>query len=286
MNQPVDSPTSAPPANATPREALVTAAPADVLNATLDRDEPLLGDGDPLPPGWHWLYFPEVVRISDTGPDGHARQGDLLPETGLPYRMWAGNRMRFQRQIRVGERIHRRQWVSAITHKQSPAGPLCFVTVTSEIATSQGVATVEELDLVYRGPRSEGGSRRREPDRQPQWSRTVVPGPVLLFRFSALTMNSHRIHYDHPYATGEEGYPGLVVHGPLLMILLLDLLRRELPSRPPCEASVRAMRPLFDDRPFRIEGVCEGDTAHLWVAGDDGGLAMQGQAVVGDAQRV
>jgi len=261
----------------------VTATPAAALAATLDRDEPALRPGDALPPLWHWLYFLPLYRQSEVGPDGHAKRGGFLPPVPLPRRMWAGGRLTFGHPLRVNDRIERTSRIVDVTSKQGRSGPLVFVRVRHEIRGPRGVAVVEEHDIVYRDPPQPGG--RTAPSSKAAdaaWLREIRPDDVLLFRYSALTFNSHRIHYDRRYATEVEGYPGLVVHGPLIATLLLDLLRRERPDATVAAFEFRALSPLFDIAPFSLCGrpEADGSSVRLWAANRDGGLAMDATATL------
>ncbi len=260
---------------------------ADVLSATLDRDDPPHVEGAFFPPGWHWLCFPEAVKLKDTGHDGHPRTGGFMPPVSLPRRMWAGNRMEFLQPIRAGDRLERKSTIANVRLKSGSGGKLCFVTVRHEIHAGAGLATVEEHDVVYREAVAPGApaAKPRPAPAEPVWSRTVSPTPVLLFRFSALTMNSHRIHYDRGFAVDEEGYPGLVFHGPLTMILLMDLFRRANPGARLRSFGVRATAPLYDDREFQIQGAPGGSRgeASLWALTPDGELAMLGEATYAEA---
>jgi 3-methylfumaryl-CoA hydratase len=255
----------------------ITPVPAALLAATLDRPdpEPRKGPakGDVLPLLWHWLYFLPRHRHSDLAPDGHARRGGFLPPVPLAHRMWAGGRFEFHRPLRIGDRITRVSRIADVTLKQGRSGPLVFVTVRHEIRNEEGVALTEEQDIVYRDPAGPA-SPPAAPDGQ-EWEREIHPGDVLLFRYSALTFNSHRIHYDRRFATSVEGYPGLVVHGPLIATLLLDLLRCNLPEANVAKFSFRAVSPLFDTAPFLICGKPDGDTIRLWAKNESGGLAME-----------
>lgn len=251
--------------------------PMLALSATLDRDDPAPKEGDPLPPVWHWLYFLPIARAGEVGPDGHPKRGGFLPPVPLPRRMWAGSRLTFHRPLQLGETIRRESEIGSVDVKQGRAGTLVFVLVKHQIFCGHGLAIDEEHDIVYREPPAPGAP---PPPTQPApsdavWRRQITPDPVLLFRYSALTFNGHRIHYDRSYVTGEEGYPGLVVHGPLLATLLLDLVRREAPAETVSQFTFRAVSPLFDIAPFSVNGKPEGDGAKLWAAGDDGRLAMQ-----------
>ena len=264
-------------------EDTVTPVPAAALAATLDRDGPPRL-GDPLPPLWHWLYFLPLHRQSDIGPDGHPRRGGFLPPVPLPRRMWAGGRFTFHRPLRVGEAIRRTSTVADVSLKTGRSGSLVFVLVRHEIAGAAGdVALVEEHDIVYRdAPRpGETTPAPRPAPTASAWRRDIVPDDVLLFRYSALTFNGHRIHYDRRYVTGTEGYPGLVVHGPLLATLLVDLLARNI-STPLARFTFRAVRPVFDIAPFAVCGGPSGPSAAaLWVRGGDGFLAMEAEAAFG-----
>jgi len=250
---------------------VAAAWPLAALAATLDRDDPLPKAGDPVLPAGHWLYFLPVALASALGPDGHPRRGGFLPPVELPRRMWAGGRLTFIKPLRVGEAIRRTSEVRDVTVKEGKSGTLVFVLVAHEIAGSDGVAIREEHDIVYReAPRP--GQPSSEPAPAPDgavWRRAVTPGPVMLFRYSALTFNGHRIHYDHPYVTKIEGYPGLIVHGPLIATLLMDLCRRERPDARLATFAFRALGPLFDTTPFAVEGKpsADGASAALWARG-------------------
>lgn len=257
-----------------------TLVPLQALSATLDRaDEHALGT--PIPPLWHWLYFLPVHRQSEIGPDGHALRGGFLPPVPLPRRMWAGSQFRFLQPIQAGDEIERVSTIEDVRLKEGRTGPLVFVRVRHDICAREQVAIEEFHEIVYRGLAPPGETA---PPGQPApvaaaWSRTVVPDDVLLFRYSALTFNGHRIHYDRRYVTGVEGYPGLVVHGPLVATLLLDLLRREHPQARVTAFEFKALSPLFDIAPFKIEGVLDGPgRARLWAVTPQGTLAMQAHA--------
>jgi 3-methylfumaryl-CoA hydratase len=257
---------------------VVTPVPIAALAATLDIDASF----DRLPPLWHWLYFLPVHRWSDLGPDGHPKRGGFLPPVPLPRRMWAGGRVEFQHPLRVGESITRTSTIANVQFKEGRSGSLVFVLVRHEIRRSQGVALTEEHDIVYRD-RSAGGSGASAPASDDAvWERMIRPDDVLLFRYSALTFNGHRIHYDRRYATEVEGYPGLVVHGPLIATLLVELLRSNLPQAKVMRFEFRAVSPLFDTEPFSVCGKPESDgrTIRLWAENSGGGLAMTATAVI------
>jgi 3-methylfumaryl-CoA hydratase len=263
-------------------DALVTAYQADALTATLDRDDPLFREGDPIPPGWHQFYMREVVKLRDTAPDGHPKRGDFLPPIDLPRRMWAGTEATYHKPIHVGERIRNTTTIEAVTPKTGKTGALVFLRLVHEIAGENGVATTEIQNVVYR-EEAKPGAVAPEPPPAPGeavWQRAIHPTEVLLFRFSALTMNSHRIHYDRSYVTEVEKYPGLLVHGPLTQTLLLDLFRREMPTTLLKQFNVRAISPLYDIADFTVEGASDGDgRANLWALNPDGRLAMSAEAI-------
>ncbi|TWG93882.1 3-methylfumaryl-CoA hydratase [Mesorhizobium sp. J18] len=259
---------------------LIRVWPVEALALTLeDRIEPSR-EGDSLPPLRHWLHFLPLDPLSQAGPDGHARTGEFLPDTGLPRRMWAGGRLTFHRPLKIGEQATRVSRIENVEEKEGRSGRLVFVSVLHEISGADGLAISEEQDIVYReAPKIAGAAiRMQEAPSDPAWRRTVSPDPVMLFRYSALTFNSHRIHYDHPYVTGVEGYPGLVVHGPLLATLMADLACRENPGRTLRHFSFRGMAPVFAGEAFEVAGKPDGkDGAELWIAKPEG-LAMQGRA--------
>ena len=265
---------------------IITAAPLRALSATLDRDDPAPEDGSAVPALWHWLYFLPHARQSEIGPDGHARRGGFLPPVPLPRRMWAGGRLQWHAPLAVGDAMRRVSRIESVTHKSGRSGEMVFVLVRHEVHGPSGLALSEEHDIVYRA-----AARRGDPVPPPQqpplagqaaWSRTIVPDDVLLFRYSALTFNGHRIHYDHRYVTQVEGYPGLIVHGPLIATLLLDLLRRRVQGARVVAFDFKALRPTFDLHPFSVHGKPreDGRTIDLWAQDHEGLLTMQATATV------
>ena len=255
------------------------------LAATLDRADRFPETGDAVPAGGHWLYFLPRVRHSELGPNGHPKRGGFLPPVNLPRRMWAGGRIEFRRPLCVGDTATRVSSVVDVRTKTGKSGELVFVLVRHEIIGSEGPAIVEEHDIVYRGA--------ADPDVLPPppkpapteaaWRREVVPDAALLFRYSALIFNAHRIHYDHRFTVEEEGYPGLIVHGPLIASLLIDLCCREQSDRPLVGFDYRAVSPLFDTTPFTVNGNPSEASATMWAADADGNLAMQAEAKFGDS---
>jgi 3-methylfumaryl-CoA hydratase len=262
----------------------ISVLPLRALAATLDRDDPKLKRGDSIPPCWHWLYFLQLHRHSEIGPDGHARRGSFLPPVPLPRRMWAGSRLEFLQPLRVGESVTNTRRIVDVSSKEGRRGPLVFVRVRHEIEDTTGLAVVEEQDIVYRDqPKSDETSAPVLPGSGGhEWARQIQPDALLLFRYSALTFNGHRIHYDRPYAIEVEGYPGLVVHGPLIATLLLDLLHQNMPDSQLSHFSFRAVKPTFDTTPFLICGRRgnDGTTVHLWAQHLDGALAMDATATL------
>jgi len=261
------------------REDVVTAQPLVALASLLDRDDPEPRAGDPAPPLAHWLFFLPRYRESEAGPDGHALKGGFLPPVALPRRMWAGSRIRFERPLRVGEAVTRRSTITAVDVKEGRSGPLVFVTARHEVCDAKGTLLVDEHDIVYRGETALAPRPNPAPTGE-AWRREIRPDPVLLFRYSAVTFNSHRIHYDHPYATRVEGYPGLVVHGPLIATLLLDLLRRSRPATDVKEYRFRALKPLYDTASFETCGAPDeaARTARLWTRDAEGAVTMEATA--------
>jgi 3-methylfumaryl-CoA hydratase len=263
-------------------EDIVTPARIAALAATLDRDDPPPENGDPLPLLWHWLFCLPIHRQSDLSPDGHARLGGFLPPVPLPRRMYAGGLVSVHVPLRVGDAVSRVSRIADVSEKGGRTGPLVFVKIRHEFRSRGELALLEDQELVYRAAPKPGDLARPVPP-APQgaiWSREIRPDDVLLFRYSALTFNGHRIHYDRRFATETEGYPGLVVHGPLLATLLADLLRRNLPRADVTTFSFRAVSPLFDTGPFLVCGRPDdrGSTVTLWAQTPPGGLAMEAAA--------
>ena len=262
------------------RSDLATGVPMAALSATLDRDDPEPVNGTVIPLLWHWLYFLPLSPLSDAGPDGHPIRGGFLPPVPLPRRMFAGGRFEFHRPLKVGEAITRTSRITDVSGKEGRSGTLVFVTVRHELAGAAGVAMTEEHDIVYReNPRADAPVPKPQAARTDEaFSREIAPDPVLLFRYSALTFNSHRIHYDRPYVTDVEGYPGLIVHGPLIATLLVDLLRRNLPQANVRSFRFRALRPLFDIHRFTVCGRADGKSVALWTRDHEGWLTMEATA--------
>ena len=251
-------------------------------HATLDRDEVFPEAGAAVDAGFHWTLFPPLARQSELGEDGHPRRGGFLPPVALPRRMWAGGRLVFHQPLRVGERVERRSVIERVEEKSGKSGRLVFVLVRHSLSGEAGLAIEEEHDIVYRPLPDPGATPAAPAPVAPKgpWHRQMIADDLLLFRYSALTFNGHRIHYDRRYVTGVEGYPGLVVHGPLLATLLLDLLRRQNLSERLDRFSFRALRPTFDSAPFAIDGGPGDNDRHLrlWTCDNQGAVAMEAEA--------
>ena len=272
-------------------EDIITPAPLRALSATLDRDDALPVVGTDLPPLWHWLFFLPHHRQSEIGPDGHAKRGGFLPPVPLPRRMWAGGRLQWHAPMKVGDAVKRVSTIQSVTHKAGRTGDLLFVLVKHDVFNAHGLCLTEEHDIVYRPaarasdpvPAPIAASSLIEPGEM--WTRDVVPDDVLLFRYSALTFNGHRIHYDRKYVTQVEGYPGLIVHGPLIATWLVDLVRRHT-DRSIQRFEFKALRPTFecaDQRHVRVSGQLQAGGQHvrLWAQDHEGWLTMQATAELG-----
>jgi 3-methylfumaryl-CoA hydratase len=261
---------------------------AAALAATFDHDRRPEA-GDPLPPLWHWAFFRPVARTSEIGHDGHPRLGGFMPPIPLPRRMWVGGRLTFHRPIRVGDELIRRTTITDLTAKSGRNGQLIFLTLRHEITTPQGPAVTEEQDLVYREAAlastpaaAPDTSEEPGPRADADWRDRLVPDPVLLFRYSALTFNAHRIHYDLAYARQEEGYRGLVVHGPLTATLLAGHLSAHRPGRL-AAFSFRGLQPLFCGEELALCGKSAADGGFdLWAETPSGAPAMSATATLAD----
>jgi 3-methylfumaryl-CoA hydratase len=263
---------------------VVTPGPANLLRLTFGRGEPEFRDGDPLPPGWHQLYCLPHLRPDQLAPDGAPVDAGVLPPIPLPRRMFAGERLRFHRPIRIGDALRRETELTDISVKRGGTGTLVFVTVVHRLVTPAGLALEDERRTVFREEVKPGGGnqapRREDAPAAVAWRRRIVPDPILLFRYSALTFNSHRIHYDRRWAMEVEGYPGLVVHGPLTSTLLIDFARDENPGRSFVSYTTQARAPLFDTAPFELRGRPgeNGRTCELWAVTPEGTVATSAQA--------
>ncbi|MGA0032491.1 MAG: FAS1-like dehydratase domain-containing protein [Burkholderiales bacterium] len=263
------------------RDDIAAAWPIAALAATLDRRDTFPQTGEAIPHSGHWLYFLETAPGSELGHDGHPKRGGFLPPVPLPRRMWAGGRIDFRQPVCVGATLRRESEVMSVDAKSGKSGNLVFVMVRHTLTADGTVAIVEEHDIVYRDAAAPGTA---PPPGKPApqtaaWRREVETNQATLFRYSALIFNAHRIHYDIDYCRDVEGYPGLIVHGPLQTTLLLDLCRRHDP-RPVRTLDYRATHPVFHQETFSVNGqpAADGNSVELWTANAAGCYAMRGTA--------
>ncbi len=250
------------------------------LHAALDRTDAPPREGDEVPPSWHWMWFNATDRHAALGRDGiAASKGGFMPPSPLPRRMWAGSQLTVHRPLRVGDKLRRVAEIVSAEERTGKSGKLVFVGQKFSIHAGNGLAIEEHFQSVFRED-PKPGAPVVEPPAAPdgaQWTRTIDPDPVLLFRYSAVTYNGHRIHYDRPYTTQVEGYPDLIVHGPLTATLLMELARDSNPGKRIATYSFRAVSPLYSPHKFTIAGkpTADGRGATLWAANPQGRLAMQ-----------
>lgn len=263
---------------------VATRAPLAAYIATFERPEVPPADGEAIPPGWHIGYFLAMSPRSTLAADGLPTGSGVLPKIPLPRRMYAGTRLTFHSPIRVGDPLTRVTELTDLQVRQGSTGTLIFTTQTRRISTPRGLALTEDYDSAFReevaaGAKSGIPKRDEVPSGMP-WRRTITTDPVSLFRFSAITFNPHRIHYDRPYATGTEGYPGLVVHGPYSQACLMDFIRDHTPGRTMTSFTMRARAPLFDTDPFDLVGRPseDGKGCEVWAVTPSGTIAMQATA--------
>lgn len=251
---------------------------ANSLAAVLD-EAPVLAEGDVPPAGIHWCLSPEIAPMSGLSPDGHPLRGDFLPPVPLPRRMWAGGELAFSGEFRVGDEVVRRSRIADVRLKTGRSGALCFVTVAHDYTGPRGLILNERQDIVFRSletaPKLPAGDT---PVPASNETYEVDASPVLLARYSAVTFNGHRIHYDRDYCLKEEGYLGLVVHGPLQATFLLRLACRANKGHPPARFEFRSTSPLFDHSRFSINAAKEEQNLRLWVLSVEGRVTMQAYA--------
>ena len=260
---------------------VILAAQAVKLAATLDCAPPALSEGDPLPPGWHWTFFADITPLSGIGRDGHQALGEFLPPVTLPRRMWASGELRISMPLCVGETVTKTSTILSVDEKHGRTGKLVFVRVGHVFSGNQGGDMNEEHQIVYREAPAPGAVppppllSEHEADR----SRTLTASPVQLFRYSAVTFNSHRIHYDVDFCRDEEGYDGLIIHGPLTATLLMEFAGQQEPDRQLRQFSFRALSPLTHIHPFSIHvRKTGGSTLSVWACNHLGELAMTADA--------
>lgn len=251
---------------------------ANLMAATLDRGGAPLRAGDPLPPLWHWIYFLEGLPSGELGRDGHPARGAFLPPVPLSNRMWAGGRVAFEAAVPLGATLERRSKVQSVEHKRGRSGELVFVTVLHEILVGGACAIREEHDIVYREASApDAASRPPEGARTARFTREVLPTTTTLFRYSALTFNGHRIHYDLDYCRAVEGYDNLVIHGPLNATWLAGYAE-EVSGRRLREFAYRSLRPAILGGALTLNASVEQSRADLWVSLANGSVAMHATA--------
>jgi len=264
---------------------VATAAPLREMIVTFDRDEEAPGPGKPIQPGWHGCYFLPMSRRASLGADGLPTETGVLPKMPLPRRMFAGGRFEFHAPIKVGDELRRETELMDISMREGSTGVLVFTKIQHRIYSDAGLCVLEERDGVFREglkPGEKSGIPKRDPvpDDLP-WTREMTPDVVMLFRYSAITFNPHRIHYDREYAMGVEGYPGLVVHGPFTTQCLLDFARDMNRGKALKTFDMRARAPLFDTAPFTVCGRPSHGGCEVWAATPEGTIAMQATVTLG-----
>ena len=261
---------------------LATAAPVALFQKTLGRNDVEVREGAAVPPGWHILYFLPRFGRKELGPDGAPTSSGVVPPLPFPRRMYAGTRLGFHEPILIGDALVRETELKDLTVKDGSTGRLAFATVVSTVTGPRGLSVVEERDTVFREQTPSGGAnrapRREAPPSDTVWEHAEHPDEVTLFRFSALTFNAHRIHYDTPWAKGVEGYPALVVHGPLSQSYLMNFARDRMAPKRMTAFSMRARAPLFIDGPVRLVGRPTGTGCDVWAVTPSGTIAMSASA--------
>ncbi|MEX2285356.1 MAG: MaoC family dehydratase N-terminal domain-containing protein [Gemmatimonadota bacterium] len=253
---------------------VVDAVRARRMHALLDRDPAALSAASALPAGYHWLYCNSITRRSEWGEDGHARRGGFLPPLDVSRRMWAGGSLRFLQPLHLGDAVERRSIITSIEEKEGRSGRFHAVRIDHRIHGPGGVAIEEQQNLVYLPATSPPAANAPTfPKSEPEWRDVFTTDEVALFYFSALTMNGHRIHYDYRYATGTEGYRGLLVHAPFTALLMLDAAQRH--GSPIREFSYRAIAPLFCGDTITLAGTATQPRNQAWALRPDGSVAME-----------
>lgn len=264
----------------------ITLFPAQALAAALD-NERVPKKLDPLPPFWEWMYFLPTPKATATGADGHPKKGGFLPPVPLPRRMWAAGEARYIKALIIGEAAKRISTIEAVDLKEGSSGTLVFVTVKHEIYQQDSLCISQIQNIVYREQPAADAPLPPviSPPSNAQWKKAITPNPVLLFRYSALTFNGHRIHYDRNYCVEEELYPALVVHGPLLVTLLMELARSELPDESIAHIKFRAVRPTFDTKPFQVQAAKDNRELQLWSVDHNNALCMKISATLAEVDK-
>lgn len=248
------------------------------FEALMDRDPSAVSAGKELPPFAHWIYFTPLVKQSDIAENGHAKKGGFLPPVELPIRMWAGGNVKFKKPLKVGGHADRKSTIVKINEKEGASGKLCFVTVRHQISASGSLAIDEEQEIVFRESAEEGAHpiRTMPMDIDFDWKKTRNLNPIQLFRFSALTFNSHRIHYDQKFATKQEGYPDLVVHSPFLLVLMMDLFKTKSDGKLIEKIDYKSVGPIYLGEEITITSKdVDNFKAEMRVLGPDHKVAMK-----------
>lgn len=266
-------------------EEVVGPVPFSCFQAILSRSDVRLPVGTALTGLWHWLYFNPIYLQSDLDSDGHRKRGGFLPPIQLPRRMWAGSRIAYHSELEIGAKLTRTSVIDDVVEKVGRSGSLVFVKVRHEVSRSgeRHSALTETQDIVYREPSNATAVPQpaRTVPRTGQWKKTWVPDSALLFSYSALTFNRHRIHYDLPYATDVEGYDGLVVHGPLLASLLFESMRDALPGRHVTTFEFRAVKPAIAGMTLHACGsLIDNNAVRLWISGSEDEVFMEASALL------
>jgi 3-methylfumaryl-CoA hydratase len=260
---------------------VVTAQLVKGLRATLFQEIGEPGKGDAAPFTVHWCLAQPVFPMSQLGPDGHPTRGGFLPPVPLPRRMWAGGELQFLDTLLVGDQATRKSRIADVKVKTGSTGVLCFVSVEHEVSSPRGIAIRERQDIVYRdtgNAQASSPAKAAPPPPAAEHRETHVSDPVLLFRYSALTFNGHRIHYDRDYVTKVEGYPGLIFHGPLQAAFIVEFAAKLHSGKPPKKFSYRGVQPLFEGGEFSVNATHQGDAMELWTANAEGQPTMKGTA--------
>lgn len=253
--------------------------PGRAMAAVLDKSF-TAEEGDAIPPLAHWTYFTPMVPQSKIGFDGHPERGDFIPPFPQPRRMWAASDITFHAPIRFGDMVERRSEIASIEHKAGSTGDLVFLKLRNDYSVNGTECLSETQTIVYRDPPAPDEVPRSKPaPENAQWSDKIETSSARLFRYSAVTFNAHRIHYDHPYATQEEGYPGVIVQGQFIATTLLEAFQAAHPNAAVKSFSFRAVKPIFSGEEYFTEGLVEGEHVRLWARGSEEDLRMQASIV-------
>ena len=257
---------------------VVTASAMRKFAATLGQEDPPTDKGSPIPPGWYGAFFPASHRPSQMRTDGQASGGGIVPPIPLPRRRIGGTRVRFEEPLRIGDEITRVTEIADVQIDDGPSGAMATVIERNSISNSRGLAVVEERDMVMLSEARAEAAPASAPTvpAQAKWLELIEPNPPLLFRFSAIRFNSHRIHYDRDYVTKIEKLPGLVVQSSLISQLLIEMCRKQLPARQLRSFDFKSVRQIYDTGKFTIAGnpAADGREAELWALDSDGRVAM------------